>query len=111
MNILKKSWTLKPNHLSGNIFYHYITRVTGVYMAYIFNRHSGGKASQIDCFESNLRSFECFEALWLLMDPSNITYIYKKSNIYIYIYIYIICMYIYSLIVFLFKYGGMVETF
>ena len=61
---------LKPNHLSGNIFYHYKTRVTGVYMAYIFNRHSGGKASQIDCFESNLRSFECFEALWLLMDPS-----------------------------------------
>ena len=47
--------------------YHYNSWVTGVYMAYLFNRNSDGKSSQIEwLFESNLRSFaysKCSTAL------------------------------------------------
>ena len=38
------------------------TWLTGIYMAYIFNRNSGGKTSQIEwLFESDLRSFGYFK--------------------------------------------------
>ena len=44
------------------------------FMAYMFDRNSGGKASQIErFFESNLRSFGYFKistAPWLLLGPS-----------------------------------------
>ena len=67
-----KLWSLSP-FITGNTCYHYNTWVTGVYMAYIFDRNSRGKASQIEWAKSNLRSFgyfECLAALWLLLDPS-----------------------------------------
>ena len=56
-----KKKTLKPYHLPGNICYYYNTWVTGVYMAYMCDINSGGKASQIEWFKSNLRSFGYFE--------------------------------------------------
>ena len=34
--------------ITGNVCYHYNSSVTGVYMACIFHRHSGEKASQIE---------------------------------------------------------------
>ena len=69
-NILKKSYKV-----TGDIGYHYNTWVTGVCMAYMFDRNSGGKTFQIEwLFESNLRSFGCFKkfstALWFPLDPS-----------------------------------------
>ena len=60
--------------VTGKIFYHYNSWVTGVYIACIFHRNPGGKTSQIEwLFESNLRSFGCFKcsrALWLPLNPS-----------------------------------------
>ena len=44
-----------------------------IYMAYMFDRNLGEKASQIEGFESNLRSFgyfECSAVLLFLLDPS-----------------------------------------
>ena len=60
--------------ITGNVCYHYNNWVTGVYMACIFHRNSGEKASQIEwLFESNLKSFgyfKCSTALWLPLNPS-----------------------------------------
>ena len=75
INILKKKvrlWSLSPS-VTGNTCCHYNIWVTGVYMAYIFDRNSRGKEFQIEWFESNLWSFvyfECSPVLWLLLDPS-----------------------------------------
>ena len=44
-----------------------------IYMAYMFDRNLGEKASQIEGFESNLRSFgyfECSAVLLFFLDPS-----------------------------------------
>ena len=62
INILKKKvrlWSLSPS-VTGNTCCHYNIWVTGVYMAYIFDRNSRGKEFQIEWFESNLWSFVYF---------------------------------------------------
>ena len=62
--------------LTGNVCYHYNSWVTGVHIACLFHRNSGGKTSQIVwLFESNLRSFGCFKCstafwLWLSLNLS-----------------------------------------
>ena len=74
-NILKKDrfWTL-IFFCYGNICNPYNTWVAGVYMAYIFDRNSWRKPSQIEwLFELNLKSFsyfECSTALWILLEPA-----------------------------------------
>ena len=66
----------KSPSLTGNVCYHYNSWVTGVHIACLFHRNSGGKTSQIVWFlESNLRSFGCFKCstafwLWLSLNPS-----------------------------------------
>ena len=53
-------WTCTTFHYR-KLCYHYNSWVTGVCMAYMFDRNSGGKTSQIEWFfESYLRSFEYF---------------------------------------------------
>ena len=72
----EKKLDLEPESTSvtGKLSYHYNSWVTGVYIAYMFDRNSGGKTFQIDwLFESNLKSFgyiKCSIALSLSLDPS-----------------------------------------
>ena len=59
---------------TGNVSYHYNAWVTGVFVAYLFDRNSGRKASQIEwLFESNLRSsgyFKCSTSFGLHWTPA-----------------------------------------
>ena len=50
INILKKKIGFEPELLSvtGKVCYHYNSWVTGVYMAYMFDRRKGGKTSQTE---------------------------------------------------------------
>ena len=63
INILKKKKIIiEAPSFAGEGRYYYNSWVTGVYMAYMFDRNSGGKTSQIEwLFESNLRSFDYFK--------------------------------------------------
>ena len=46
----------------GKVCHHYNSLVTGVYMAYMFDRNSGGKTFQIEwLLKLNLRSFDYFK--------------------------------------------------
>ena len=70
----RRDFEPKSPSFRGNVCYLYNSWVTGVYMACIFQRNSGGETSQIEwLFESNLRSFgcsKCFAGLWLPLYPS-----------------------------------------
>ena len=60
----EKKLDLEPQSpsVTGKVYHHYNSWVTGVYMVYMFDRNSGGKTSQIEwLFESNLRSFGYFK--------------------------------------------------
>ena len=80
INILKKKIEPESSSVTGKVSYHYNSWVTGVYMAYKFDRNSRGKTSQTEwLFESNVRScdyFKCSIALWLPLGPS------CKGNLY-----------------------------
>ena len=60
--------------VTGKVYYHYNSWVTGVSIAYMCDRNSGGKTSQIQwLFESNWWSFGCFKCptvICLPLDPS-----------------------------------------
>ena len=60
--------------ITGKVFYHYNSWVTGVYMACMLLRNWRGKTSQIErLFESNLGSFGYFNystAVCLSLDPN-----------------------------------------
>ena len=43
--LMRQHWKI----LQENACYHYNTWVTGVYLAYMFDRKSGEKTSQIEC--------------------------------------------------------------
>ena len=58
INILKKKLDFEPESpsVTEKVCYHYNSWVSVVYMAYVFDRNSGRKTSQIEwLFESNLR--------------------------------------------------------
>ena len=75
INILKKSYTMNPNHLHLQEMYVTITILEWLVSIWcMFDRNVRGKATQTEClFELNLGSFGYFEyttALWLLLEPS-----------------------------------------
>ena len=73
LEVVKTGEAFSP-FLTGKLCYHCNAWITGVYMAYMFDRNSGGKTSQIEwLFELNLRSFsyfKCSTALWLWLGAS-----------------------------------------